>query len=69
MIWKLKMWGARGLFLLAVAAGLGFGVIAAAMAVVIGALLMAGVRLADGVGRSGRDAATPSPDEGTAQPA
>jgi hypothetical protein len=46
MIRKLKNMVARGLFLLVVAAGLGFGVIAAAMGAVIGGLLMLGVRLA-----------------------
>lgn len=46
MIRKLKNVVARGLFLLVVAAGLGFGVIAAAMGAVIGGLLILGVRLA-----------------------
>lgn len=46
MIRKLKMWSARVLFLLVVAAGLGFGAIAAALGAVIGGLLMLGVRLA-----------------------
>ncbi|MFN3292388.1 MAG: hypothetical protein ACK4S2_06055 [Gemmobacter sp.] len=46
MIRKLKNVMARGLFLLVVAAGLGFGVIAAAMGAVIGGLLILGVRLA-----------------------
>ncbi|MFN4159732.1 MAG: hypothetical protein ACK4GO_15215 [Gemmobacter sp.] len=45
MIRKLKNVVARGLFLLVVAAGLGFGVIAAAMGAVIGGLLILGVRL------------------------
>lgn len=45
MIRKLKMLGARAVFFLVVAAGLGFGVIAAAMGTVIGSLLMLGVLL------------------------
>ena len=69
MIRKLKMWGARGLFLFAVAAALGFGVIAAAMAAVIGGLLVLGVRLAEGLDQTGRAERPSAPDETTAQPA
>jgi predicted lysophospholipase L1 biosynthesis ABC-type transport system permease subunit len=48
MIRTLKMWGARALFLLALTATLGFGVIAAALGVVIGGLLLLGLRLTAG---------------------
>lgn len=60
MIRKLKSWGARALFLLVVAAGLGFGVIAAAMGAVIGGLLLLGVRLAASAGPAD---APPAPAE------
>lgn len=46
MIRKLRTVLAQSLFLLVLAAGLGLGVIAAAMGAVIGSLLMLGVRLA-----------------------
>lgn len=69
MTGKLKMWGARGLLLLAVAAGLGFGIIAAAMGAVIGGLLMLGVRLAAGLDQAGRSAQSAAPVEAAAQPA
>tara|TARA_R110002095_G_scaffold197713_1_gene177016 strand:- start:256 stop:453 length:198 start_codon:yes stop_codon:yes gene_type:complete len=46
MIHTLKTLGARTAFLLVIMAGLGFGFIAAAMSVLIGALLFIGVRLA-----------------------
>lgn len=52
MIRKLKIRGARGLFLLAVAGSLGFCVLASAMGVVAGRLLMLGLRLAESAGAS-----------------
>lgn len=45
MIRNLKIWAARALLVAVVAAGLGFGILAAALAAVIGGLLMLGVRL------------------------
>jgi hypothetical protein len=66
---KLKTWGAGALFLMVVAAGLGFAVIAAAMGAVIGGLLMLGVRLAEGASLAGNPAATEPPADGTAEPA
>jgi hypothetical protein len=73
MIRKLKTGVARGLFLMVVATGLGFGVIAAAMAAVIGGLLMLGVRLAADAEAElqPRSEARPAPDTASdgAQPA
>lgn len=45
MIRTLKMWGARALFLIALAASLGFGMIVAAFGVVIGGLILLAIRL------------------------
>lgn len=45
MIYKLKTLGARTAFILVILAGIGFGIIAAAMSTFIGALLFVGVRL------------------------
>lgn len=71
MIRKLRSLAARGIFLLVVVVGLGFGVMAAAMGVIVGALLLLGVRLAQSAdaatvrrGSSDKDA----PVEGSAQP-
>ena len=46
MIRKLRSIAARGVLLLVIVAGLGFGVMAAAMGMIVGALLLLGVRLA-----------------------
>ncbi|KAF0113465.1 MAG: hypothetical protein FD150_2027 [Rhodobacteraceae bacterium] len=71
MIRKLRSIVARGILLLVVVAGLGFGFMAAAMGVIVGALLLLGFRLALSAdaatvrwGSSDKDA----PVEGSAQP-
>lgn len=71
MIRKFRSIAARSILLLVVVAGLGFGVMVAAMAVIVGALLLLGVRLAQSAdattvrrGSSDKDA----PVEGSAQP-
>lgn len=48
MIGRLKIRGARALLLLVVAGALGFGILAAAMAAVMGGVLMLALRLAGG---------------------
>ncbi|MFN4131411.1 MAG: hypothetical protein ACK4GC_16570 [Paracoccaceae bacterium] len=62
MIRKLKNGVACGLFLLVVAAGLGFGVIAAAIGAMIGGLLILGVRLTADSART----VQPEPEAATA---
>lgn len=64
MIRKLKGLGARAVLLFVIAAGIGFGILVAGMAAVLGGLVMIGVRLANGADESATTtAAEPAPTD------
>lgn len=61
MIRKLKDLGARAILLFVIAAGIGFGILAAGVAAVLGGLMLIGARLAQGAAQTSAAATAPKP--------
>lgn len=69
MIRKLKDLGARAIVLFVIAAGIGFGILAAGVAAVLGGLILVGIRLAQGATQPATEPAHEPAKTPEAQPA